>query len=103
MKEKYQRIKSKTVVFRVTPEELNLITGMADVSGMRRQEYLLERALEHEIRVYPNPRMFKALKNRMEQILSELRRIEANGQIEKETLELIHYMSDVMEQLKGGD
>lgn len=41
-----RRVKNKTVVFRVTDEELKLITGMADVSGMLRQEYLLKRALK---------------------------------------------------------
>lgn len=100
MKEKNQRVKSKTVVFRVTPEELELITGMADISGMLRQEYLLERALDQKITVYSNPRMFKALKNRMDSILAELKRIESGSLPEKETLELITYMTDVMKQLK---
>lgn len=100
MKEQYQRIKSKTVVFRVTPEELELITSMADISGMKRQEYLLERALENSIKVYSNPRMFKALKNRMDMILEELKGIENGDNPEREILDLIHYMTDVMEQLK---
>lgn len=95
-----RRVKNKTVVFRVSDEELKLITGMADVSGMLRQEYLLKRALKQSINVYPNPRMYKALKNNMQDILSELERIESGGEIDENRLRFISYIANVMKQLK---
>lgn len=94
-----RRVKNKTVVFRVTEEELKLITSMADISGMLRQDYLLKRALKQSIAVYPNSRMYKMLKNKMSEILEELQRIEAGEDIDGELIDLISFMTDVMKQL----
>lgn len=94
-----RRMKNKTVVFRVTEEELKLITSMADISGMLRQEYLLKRALKQSIAVYPNSRMYKMLKNKMAEILDELQRIEAGEDVDDKLIDLIMFMTNVMKQL----
>ena len=97
-----RRVKNKTVVFRVTEEELKLITSMADISGMLRQDYLLKRALKQSIAVYPNSRMYKMLENKMSEILEELQRIEAGEDIDGELIDLSSFMTDVMKQLGEG-
>ena len=50
------RLRSKTIAFRMSPEEAELLQRMADASGMTKQDYLIERALCREVTVIPNKR-----------------------------------------------
>lgn len=67
---------SRTVAFRVTPEQYEMIQMLADISGMVKQDYLLSRALQTDITVYPNVRIRKYLEQYLCAILEELRRLQ---------------------------
>ena len=56
------RWRSKTVAFRVSPEENNQIEMKVRLSGLTKQDYIVSRLAEREIRVVGNPRVYKALK-----------------------------------------
>ena len=73
------RLRSKTVAFRMSPEEADLLQRMADASGMTKQDYLIERALCREVTVIPNKRMQRYM---------ELGRIENGGDIPEELADL---------------
>lgn len=68
---------SKTLAFRVSEEDYEKITMLIDISGYARQDYLLERALQEEITVYPNSRVQHYLEKYLVQILEELKRLES--------------------------
>ena len=51
------RIRSKTIAFRMSPEEAELLQMYADVSGMTKQDYLISRVLQRDVTVVPNKRM----------------------------------------------
>ena len=50
------RKRSKTMAFRCTPEEYELIANMASWSGMSRQDYIMARLTGTEITVRPSSR-----------------------------------------------
>lgn len=56
------RWRSKTVAFRVSPEENNQIEIKVRLSGLTKQDYIVSRLTDREIRVDGNPRVYKALK-----------------------------------------
>ena len=56
------RWRSKTVAFRVSPEENNQLEMKVRLSGMTKQDYIVSRLTDREIRVDGNPRVYKALK-----------------------------------------
>lgn len=62
------RWRSKTVAFRVSPEENNQIEIKVRLSGLTKQDYIVSRLTDREIRVVGNPRVYKALKNQMADI-----------------------------------
>ena len=68
------RWRSKTVAFRVSPEENNQIEIKVRLSGLTKQDYIVSRLTDREIRVVGNPRVYKALKNQMADIYEELQR-----------------------------
>ena len=62
------RWRSKTIAFRISPEENDLLEEFVRLSGLTKQEYVINRVLERQITVIPNPRVHKALRDKMEQL-----------------------------------
>lgn len=73
------RERSGTIGFRVTPEQARRIDLMARTSGMTKQDYLYSRALGEEVVVRPDVRAYKMLRDEMERVYHELRRIRSAG------------------------
>lgn len=93
------RWRSKTVSFRMSPEENTLLDSYARLSGMTKQDYMIARLLQKEIVVQGNPRVYRALRNQLDAVLMELRRIESADQMEPERMDQIEYMVSIMEGL----
>ena len=93
------RWRSKTVSFRMSPEENALLDSYAQLSGMTKQDYMIARLLQKEVVVQGNPRVYKALRNQLDAVLMELKRIESFGQMEPEWMDQLEYMVRIMEGL----
>ena len=102
-RDRCNRWRSVTVSFRMSPEENELLHHLAQLSGMTKQDYIIARLLQKEIAVHGNPRVYKALRERMVAIQNELRRIETGQSPSLETLEEIDMMANVMKGLKDND
>ena len=74
-----RRVRSKTMAFRVTPEEYEEICELARLSGMDRQDYIVSRLKNKEIIVKPSPRIHKALKEDVANVYAQLLRIRQGG------------------------
>lgn len=99
--DRHNRWRSKTVAFRMSPEEDAQLEIAVKLSGLTKQDYIIRRLLGHEIIVQGNPRVFKALRNQLTVVLGELQRIEANQHIDDELLDVIGWITDTMDGLKG--
>lgn len=75
--------------FRVSPEENEQINAALVLSGLPKQEYCYQKCLNPDIVVQGNPRVYKALRNQLAAVLTELQRIENAGGVTNELLELI--------------
>ncbi|MEY8427567.1 hypothetical protein AALA00_07570 [Lachnospiraceae bacterium 46-15] len=95
------RWRNITVGFRVSPEENEQINTAVRLSGLPKQEYCYRRCLDREIIVQGNPRVYKALKNELAAVLTELKRIEAGGNIREELLDNIGLITEILYGLKG--
>ena len=90
--DKHNRWRSRQVAFRLSPEEADLLDTYVKLSGLTKQDYITRRLLEQEIVVQGNPRVFKALRNQMAEILTQLQRIEAGVTRFVEILFLIRFL-----------
>lgn len=95
--------RNKTVAFRVSPEEDKQIETYVRLSGLTKQDYITRRLTHRDIVVQGNPRVFKALRNQLADVLSELQRIEAGGEVNDELLDVIEMIADILGGLKGED
>ena len=89
------RWRSKTVAFRVSPEENNQIEIKVRLSGLTKQDYIVSRLTDREIRVVGNPRVYKALKNQMADIYAELQRLTSAQEVAPDMLETLQMIAHV--------
>lgn len=79
--DRHNRFRNITVGFRVSPEEQAELNRAVALSGLSKQEYCYRRCMERDVVVQGNPRVYKALKNQMADMLAELQRIEAGNNV----------------------
>ena len=75
-RDEHNRWRNKTVAFRMSPEESNELDMKVKLSGLTKQDYLINRALQRDIVVVSNPKVYVALKKKLEEVsyaLSEIR------------------------------
>lgn len=94
------RFRSRTIGFRVSPEEEKLINSAVALSGLTKQDYIVKRLLCRDVVVQGNPRVYKALKNQLAEVLSELQKIE-NSSVSDELLETIRLINTTLNGMKG--
>lgn len=99
-KDEHNRWRSKTVAFRVSPEEWEQIERYVQLSGLTKQDYITRRLTDKKVIVQGNPRVYKALRNNLADVLTELQRIENSGEINDELLDLIEMIADILGGLK---
>ena len=99
-RDEHNRWRNKTVAFRVSPEEDKQIETYVRLSGLTNQDYITRRLTHKDIVVQGNPRVFKALRNQLADVLTELQRIEAGSEINDELLDLIEMIADILGRLK---
>ena len=99
--DRHNRFRSITVGFRVSPEENEAINAAVKLSGLPKQEYCYRRCLERDIVVQGNPRVYKALRDQLAAVLTELQRIENAGGVTDELLELIELITVTLYGMKG--
>lgn len=96
------RFRSRTIGFRVSPEEDAQINVAVSLSGLTKQDYIVKRLLCRNIVVQGNPRVYKALKDRLGEVLDELKRIESGAGVDKELLENIKLITVTLDEMKQG-
>ena len=95
------RFRSRTIGFRVSPEEDAQINVAVSLSGLTKQDYIVKRLLCRDIVVQGNPRVYKALKDRLGEVLDELKRIESGAGVDKELLENIKLITVTLGGMKS--
>ena len=96
----HNRWRSKTVAFRVSPEEDEQLEIAVRLSGLTKQEYITRRLLNRDIVVQGNPRVYKALRDQLAAVLGELRRIGDGAGVDGELLDTIRMIAAIMNGIK---
>ena len=94
------RRRRKVIAFRVLPEEERMINTAVRMSGLTKQDYITRKLLNRDVIVQGNPRVYKALRNQLYNVLEELRRIEAGSAIDDELMDEIKMIATIMDGMK---
>lgn len=95
------RERGVTIGFRVTPEQARRIDLIARTSGMAKQDYLYGRAIEEDIIVKPDVRVYKMLRDEMERVYRELRRIRSAEEVDEGLAWTIDFLAREFSAMRG--
>ena len=98
--DRHNRWRSKNLCFRLSPEENEQLNTFVQLSGLTKQEYVTQRVLNLDVVVQGSPRVYKALKCQLGNVLQELRRIDAGAAVSDELLDIIQMIAHIMGGLK---
>lgn len=99
-RDEHNRWRSKTVAFWVSPEEDAQIERYVQLSGLTKQDYITRRLTHKDVVVQGNPRVYKALRDNLADVLTELERIETGSEVNDELIDLIEMIADILSGLK---
>ena len=99
----YNRYRSVTVGFRVSPEEQETLNRIVALSGLTKQEYCYRKCMDRVIMVEASPRLYQALKLELEAVHRELLRIASGEVVCDELLVVLEQINTTLYGLKGGD
>ena len=94
------RWRNKTVAFRISPEEDEQLETAVRLSGLTKQDYIIRRLLCRDVVVQGNPRVYKALRNELAAMLSELQRIGSGDTVNDDLSNTIELIALTMEGMK---
>lgn len=95
------RFRGKIVSFRCSEEENALLDAAVKLSGLSKQDYIISKITNREVVVQPNTRVYKALKDKLGEVLAELKRIENGGKLDEDLLETIRLINITLYGMKG--
>lgn len=93
------RWRNKIVSFRMSEHESEELNTRVKLSGLNKQDYLIKRCFEKDIVVVGNPRVYKALRDEMNSIVAELRRVSYETPISEDMLADIEFIAAIMEDM----
>lgn len=94
------RWRNRTIAFRVSEEEAKLLDDCVRLSGLTKQDYIIRRLLHREVVVQGNTRVYKALRNQMADIYTELQRITQESEISDEFQYTLQLVAETLNGLK---
>ena len=96
MRVEANRKRYKTVAFRMSVDEVRELDKRIALSGRQKQEYLIKSVLHQKIVVIGNQVQFDKLKTQLDEIVSELRRIEHAEDVSENILAPIRTAAEII-------
>lgn len=98
--EKYDRKRNIYCGFRLSPEEKKRLHEFVKLSGMTERDYVSKRALQEEIVVIGNTRVYKALNEKVNELINELKRLNTGDELSDEFIKLVTFALKIYEGMK---
>ena len=93
------RWRSKTIAFRISPEENLLLEDLVRLSGLTKQDYIIHRVLDRDVTVIPNPRVYKALREKMTQLCEQISQMQNAEDMSPEMLIVLEFLGKIYQSL----
>ena len=85
------------VNFRMSPEEKSLLEEKMALSGLNKQDYMIQMSINHKVEVFGNIRVFDELKTKLKMLEDYFKNVNLGCDIEENKLELLAYILEMFE------
>lgn len=89
------------MTFRMSEEESKVLDSLVKMSGLSKQDYLVDRALQQTVVVKGTPKVYHNLKEEAEKILIQLEELKNTKADPGDLLETIRYLTAVLDGFKN--
>ena len=96
----HNRWRNKTVAFRVSAEEDLQLETLVKLTGLTKQDYIIQSVLHQKVVATGNPLMLVQFRQNLQRIEHELERIEKASDMDGELLTPIRSMLEILEGFK---
>ncbi len=94
------RWRNKTIAFRMSAPEWDMLNRMVKISGLNKQDYLISRVLDTEVVVRGNSRVFVGLKEELQAIYNQLARLNEGDTLPEETTQLLTIILTIIQRME---
>jgi hypothetical protein len=101
-RDEHNRWRNRQVAFRLSQEEAEQLDIAVQLSGLTKQDYIIQCLLNRKVVIQGNPRVYKALRNQLGAVLAELQRIETGAELSSELVDTIRMITTIMGGMKEG-
>lgn len=91
------RVRNKYVNFRVTPEEYDLLNKKVEMSGLLKQDYIIQCLLNHEVKVVADYRLADSIAKEIFQLARVIKKF---GKLDDQEQEILILILEIYEELK---
>jgi hypothetical protein len=84
----------------MSPDEDAQLERAVALSGLTKQDYIIRRLECRDVVVHGNPRVYKALRNQLDAVLTELQRIAVGTHVDADLIETIKLITITIGGLK---
>lgn len=96
-KDDHNRLRSRTIAFRMSPEEEAELNDRVKLLGYRtKQDYLIYAVLHNEVNAVGNAQMLVQFRNDLREILTELKRLDSASEMEEELMTPVRTMLEIL-------
>lgn len=99
----HNRVRPKTIAFRITPELNEQINLIVAASGMTKQDYITSKLMDLEVTIVPSTYTYAALRDEMREVCRQLNRIRNGCEPSERLLGLCERLSDLFLGLRCDD
>mgnify|MGYP000874517145 CR=1 len=96
-KKESNRVRNQYVNFRVTPDEYELLNKKVEMSGLLKQDYIIQCLLNSGVKVKPDYRLADKI---AKEIFQLARVIKKYGQLDDQEQEILIFILEIYEELK---
>lgn len=101
--DKKNRLRNKIVAFRMSLPEAEQLDTLVKISGLTKQDYIISRLSCKDVIVNGNPKVYKALRDKMAEIHKHLQSLCSIYEVPSETLEILHVIAITLQGLNSLD
>lgn len=95
----HNRFRSQSIAFRVSPEEDKQINIAVSLSGMTKQDYITYKLLDRTINVKASCKVYRAVYDRLTEVLEQLKRLNDGREIDDELMDNISLITRLVDGL----
>lgn len=103
LKVEKNRKRNIIVNFRMSPEEKSLLEEKIALSGLNKQDYMIQMSLNHRVEVFGNIRVFDELKEKLRVLEEYFENVDLDCDMDENKLELLAYILEMFETVNKND